>query len=602
MRKLLLFSGWKLHWKFLFIFIFLVILPMFSFSLYIYFQANQAVQLQAIHNMKSHLDKIDQNLSTVAQDIEDISSYMIYSDDIRDFLHTPNIPENRTRLNVLEKRINGFATFHLTSKVYLNSISLKGNDGNQVDFGTPLGKNNEETWNQNARKLEGKVYWSGVYKIQDSWGREYKVLSLSRVINDINNFTLPLGSVTIRLDADKLYQFIDIDFRKYGKIFVLNKNGTVLLHPDTKYMGSSYPDPVITNEIQKNHVEPEVIDYVKKGVKYKVITEPVEGTDLVVVGMVNKTSVAEGITPIQDSIRIMTIVLTMLGVLALLGFYHFHIKRIQDLARQTQQVEKGNFSAHIDVKSKDEIGLLGLQFNKMVERLRNLVENEYQMVIRNRESELKLLQSQINPHFLYNTLDMIRWTARLEKALETSKLIELLSKMFRISLNRGEPWISLKDELTYSQSYLELQKRRLGDKLHFTLYYDAEVLDAVVLKQIIQPLIENSLHHGFENRRAIGEIYIRCYRENRHLVIDVIDNGKGFPRDDFNYFIQNGYALQNIQDRLKLAFGENGSISVMQKDSPGAWLRIKHPYMDRMDGGEVSKREGDPHETKGVNR
>ncbi|MCM3766088.1 sensor histidine kinase [Neobacillus niacini] len=599
---LFVFSEWKLHWKFLFIFIILIILPMLCFSLYIYSQANKAVQLQAVHNMKSHLEKIDQNISAVAFDIEDISSYMIYSKDIRDFLNTPNIPENRTRLNELENHFKGFATFHLTSKMYLNSISLESNDGNQIDIGIPLGKNNEETWNRNAIQLRGKIYWSGVYRIQDYWGREYKVLSLYRVINDINDFTTPLGTVTIRLDADKLYQLIDIDFRKYGEIFVLNQNGTVLLHPDSNYMGSSYPDPMIKTEVQKNHVQPEIFDYSKNGVEYKVITEPVEGTDFVVVGMVNESTVAEGIIPIQDSIRIMTIVLTMLGVIALLGFYHFHIKRIQDLAKQTQQVENGNFLARVDVKSKDEIGLLGLQFNKMVERVRNLIENEYQMVIRNRESELKLLQSQINPHFLYNTLDMIRWTARFEKAIETSKLIELLSKMFRISLNQGKPWVSLRDELTYSQSYLELQKRRLGGKLHCIVYYDYEVLEAVVLKQIIQPLIENSITHGFEIRRSNCEIYIRCYRENQHLVIDVMDNGKGFPTNDFSSFIQKGYALQNIQERLNLAFGDNGSITIKEKDSPGAWLRIVHPYIESTVEGEVSKKEGDPHKTKVVNR
>jgi two-component system sensor histidine kinase YesM len=202
------------------------------------------------------------------------------------------------------------------------------------------------------------------------------------------------------------------------------------------------------------------------------------------------------------------------------------------------------------------------------------------MEISNRESELKLLQSQINPHFLYNTLDMIRWTARLEHAMETSKLIEQLSKMFRISLNRGNHWISLKDELTYSQIYLELQKGRLGNHLTFTFYCDHEVLNAKVLKQIIQPLIENSIHHGFENFRTSRHIYIRCFREASQVIIDVIDNGKGFQSQDFQAYIRNGYALSNIQDRLYLAFRDEAQISIIPKDSPGAWVRVMIPYQE----------------------
>jgi two-component system sensor histidine kinase YesM len=597
MMRLLFFSGWKLQWKFLFIFLVLVLVPMLAFSLFIYSQANQAVQLQAINNTKGHLDKIEQNVSSVLQDIEDISSYMIYSEDIRSFFKIPDTAQNRTRLNDLEQRINGFATFHLTSKFYLNSISLVGNNKNRIDIGMPLSEKNEKVWKEKAIELEGKIIWSDAYTIKDYWDREDKVISLYRVINDINNVSLPLGMVVIRLDANRLYQLIETDFRNLEEMFVINRNGTVVMHPDDKFIGQQYPNDLILKAVNQNLEQQATLNIKEDNVNYNVVTQPVEGTDLVIMGIVNKASVAEGINGIQESIRLMMIVLTLFGFLAMIGFYHFNIKRIQNLMKQTQQVEKGDFSANVSVQSKDEIGLLGLRFNRMVERLRDLIENKYKMEIRNRESELKLLQSQINPHFLYNTLDMIRWTARLEQAMETSKLIEQLSKMFRISLNRGNPWISLKDELIYSQSYLELQKRRLGKKLEYSLFCDHDALEAIVLKQTIQPLIENSIHHGFENMRSLRKIYIRCFREGNELLIDVIDNGKGFSNENLRSSIQGGYALQNIQDRLKIAFGEKADILVKQKDSPGAWVRIILPYNENEDVIEGAKSEGEQNES-----
>ncbi|WP_431803114.1 sensor histidine kinase [Halobacillus andaensis] len=594
MKRLLSFTHWKLQWKFLFIFFVLIILPMLAFSLFIYSQANRAVQIQEINNTRGHLEKIDQNIASITQDIEDISSYMIHSEDIRNFLKIGNAPENRTRLKELEKQINGFATFHLTSKFYLHSISLNSFTDNYMDIGVPIVRDQrtEESWEAKAKELKGKSYWSNNYEIEDSWGRVSNVISLFRVINDINDVTRPLGLVAIRLDAERLYQLINTDFRNLEDMFIVNQNGTVLLPNDHLGPDNTYADSTIIDAIKKNPTEPLTLNYERNDMKFNVVTEPVEGTDLVIVGVVSEASVAEGISPMQRSIRVMMIVLTTFGILALFGFYYFNIRRIKDLATQTSHVEHGDFSANVEVKSKDEIGVLGLSFNNMVKRLKHMIENEYQMEIQNRESELKLLQSQINPHFLYNTLDMIRWTARMEKAFETSMLIEQLSKMFRISLNKGRPWIDLKDELTYTKSYLELQKRRLGNKLIFTVYCDHEALHSLVLKQTIQPLIENSLHHGFENKRILRKIYVRCFKEGDSLVIDVIDNGKGFADGTFSQAFNKGYALQNIKDRLMMMFGEKASITLKEKDTPGAWIRIIQPCIKDVSQIEVAKSEG----------
>ncbi|CAM4125451.1 sensor histidine kinase [Lederbergia lenta] len=578
MKNMLFFSRWNLQWKFLFLFLLLVLLPMLAFSIFIYNQANKAVQVQAVNNVKSHLEKMNQNLLTALQDIEDISAYMIYSEDIRSFLQSSNPVDS----NLYSKRINGFAVFHLTSKPYLNSISLQNFSGSQMDIGTNLGENDESKWRNKAEMLKGKIFWSDAYSIKDQWGRENKVITLYRVINDLNDFTSALGMVAIRLDAEKLYRKMEPDFQNIEEIYVLNRNGDVILHSNPKLIGHPYPKDSIATAIQKGKGSSVSLDFKENKVNYTAVAGPIEGTNMVVLGIVNKENVAQGISSIQESILIMMVVLTTLGLLALLGFYQFNIKRIKILANQTKQVEKGDFTAKVSVKSGDEIGLLGLRFNKMVERLKHLVENEYQMEIRNRESELKLLQSQINPHFLYNTLDMIRWTARLESAGETSKLIEQLSKMFRISLNRGKPWITLKDELTYNQIYLEFQKRRLGDKLKFTIYCDYRVLESFVLKQMIQPLIENSLQHGFENKRIVRHIYIRSYLEHDMLIIDVIDNGEGFNTNHFNDAIKTGFALQNIHSRLQTAFGKSANITIKQINSPGAWIRITHPYTESL--------------------
>lgn len=594
MKRLLFFSDWKLQWKFLFIFFIFIILPMLTFSLFIYSQANQAVQLQAINNTKGHLEKINQNISAVLKDIENISSFMIYSKDVQSYLKTPNHSEYWLDLKELEEQINGFAVFHFTSKFYLHSISLVSSN-NQIHIGINPSdhENSEALWKQKAFERMGKVFWTDVYTIKDSWNREAKVISLFRVINDINNVSHPIGMAVIRLDVKKLYEYIETDFGDLEKMMVVDRNGIIVMHSNPIYIGHPFPDSKITKLFQQDANQQTTLSYKEKNIAYNVVTMPVDDTDLITVGFVNEISVARGLMGIKQSIRCMMMVLTFLGVIAMLGLYHFNIKRIQDLIKQTQQVEKGDLTARVLVKSKDEIGILGIRFNKMVRRLKSLIENEYQMEIRTKESELKMLQSQINPHFLYNTLDMIRWTARLENAPETSKLIELLSKMFRTSLNRGKIWITLKDELSYCQNYLELQKRRLGDKLKYSLFCQYDVFDAIVLKQTIQPLIENSIHHGFENMKSLKKIYIRCFRENDFLIIDVMDNGKGFTKEQFATAVQNGFALKNMQDRLRIAFGKDAGISIEEGQTPGAWVRITFPFRNKEDECKLQKSAGD---------
>jgi len=593
MKRILFFKNWKLNWKFLFIFVVLIMLPMLAFSFFIYSKANHAVQQQAIDNAKSHLEKTEKNLTATLQDIEDISSYMIYSEDFRSFLNTNNIIENNTTLNNLEDRITGYSVFHLNSKPYLNSISLEGMKNNQIHIGPPLLKDDELKWKEKAIKLRGMFLWSGAYTITDYWNRKHKVISLIRVINDINNVTKPIGMVTIRLDTSKLYDVIETDSRGTKRLFVIDENNNVVLHYNNELVGKRFPDQSFISAVEAMSENEETINYKKSDEKFTVVTQPLNGTNLSLVTVVDNESVAEGIKGIQESIRLMMIILTFLGILAMFGFYHFNIKRILFLTKQTQRVERGDFTAKVPEGSIDEIGLLEIRFNQMVERIRYLIDSKYKMEIRTRESELKLLQSQINPHFLYNTLDMIRWTARLEKAMETSKLIEQLSKMFRISLNRGSHWISLKDELTYNQTYLELQKRRVGNNLSFTFFCDHEVLNAIVLKQMIQPLIENSIHHGFENFRKSRHIYVRCFKESDYLKIDVIDNGRGFPSENFQQHIRDGFALNNIQDRLFLAFGDNAQISVIPKDFSGAWVRVTIPYYQQ--GLNIEGKVGEIH-------
>lgn len=610
MKRLRSFSDWPIQRKFLFIFILFVLVPTLAFSLFIYSRANEAVQTQAINNTRAHLEKVNQTISAALKDIESMSTFLIYSDDVRAYLKMPDRPEYLADLRKREEQLNGYAVFHLTSKMYLHSLSLAGRH-HQMHIGVHPSEfeQREAPWRQKAVERRGKGLWTDAYAVKDAWNREARVISLFRVINDINQVSRPIGVAVIRLDVRKLYEYIKTDFGDAGQMMVVDRSGTIVMHADPALIGRPFPDSRLTGLLPDDARHQVTLNYRENGIEYHVVAVPVEGTDLITVGFVNETSVARGITGIRQSIPWMMAVMILLGVVAMIGVYHVIIKRIADLIKRTHQVERGDFTAQVPVTSNDEIGLLGTRFNHMVRRLKSLIENEYQMELRNRESELKMLQSQINPHFLYNTLDMIRWTARLEKAPETSRLIELLSRMFRTSLSRGQIWIPLKDELDYCRSYLELQKRRLGGQLVYSLHCEYDVADEPILKLTIQPLIENSIHHGFAGMKSLKRIRVRCFREQDRLFIDVMDNGKGFTKEQFDAALRQGFALRNIQERLRIAYGDAARLSV-EEGRPsgdghpsGAWVRLSFPLRCRKGADPNHTSAGDiRHETERADR
>jgi two-component system sensor histidine kinase YesM len=470
------------------------------------------------------------------------------------------------------------------SKNYINSITLEGENGSKLYFGEPV-RGNEEQWIQLAKSQQGKIVWSDSYPIESGWSGKKYVVTLFRVINDINDMTRPIGLVRIRINVQDLYESLaKAIHREGGTAFVIDRNGSVVLHDNPEFLGKTYPDSFLVKKILKCSGKGSFRHFYQKK-WYLVVTREISGSGWYLVSMMDEGKVVKDLMAVYLSTWIMFFISVLLGILALIGFYYSIVLPIVDLTKKTRREEKGDISVQVNVRSEDEIGKLAIRFNRMVATIQRLIDLKYKVQLKQRESELKALQNQINPHFLYNTLDMIRWTARLEKAMETSRLIETLSRMFRISLNRGKLWIPLREELSYVESYLQLQQKRLGDGLRFEIKIDEELQDAIVLKQILQPVVENCIVHGFRGIERPGKIEIACYRENGDLHIDVSDNGSGVDVAAMNAYLQgdesqqDGYALKNVNDRLKLLFGSSYGLRFVDREGEGACAKFILPLI-----------------------
>ena len=260
---------------------------------------------------------------------------------------------------------------------------------------------------------------------------------------------------------------------------------------------------------------------------------------------------------------------------------------ITDLVEVTDRVARGDLNARSNNDSKDEVGVLSGSMNQMIDKINELLSQITKEQIRIREAELELLQSQINPHFLYNTLDTIIWLAEGGNERQVVDMVKSLSAFFRTSLSRGRDIISIKEELVHARSYLEIQQFRYQDILEYEINVDSKYNDYTIPKITIQPLVENALYHGIKNKRGGGRINIGAKDAGDDFVLTVEDNGIGMTPERLAEVLggMSGsepadsaiYGLYNVNERIKLKFGEKYGLTLDSVYGEGSTCNILLP-------------------------
>ena len=226
----------------------------------------------------------------------------------------------------------------------------------------------------------------------------------------------------------------------------------------------------------------------------------------------------------------------------------------------------------METDREDELGRLTESFNRMTEEYR---QNLVRSVARQRElneTQLRMMQAQLNPHFLYNTLDIIVWMRENEQKAEAVKVVTALARFFRISLSKGKSIITVRDELEHVRNYLMIQQMRFKNKFTYTIESDDEVLELASLKLMLQPLVENAIYHGMEYMDGDGEIFVRAWQEEKELYLEVRDNGLGMTEEQVESLFTDtahvaskrgsGIGVRNVNERIKLYFGAEYGLSI----------------------------------------
>lgn len=270
------------------------------------------------------------------------------------------------------------------------------------------------------------------------------------------------------------------------------------------------------------------------------------------------------------------------------------LRPIKVLYDATQNVSEGNLNARANVHSNDEIEILANGFNSMAANMQSLVQKIKEDEQKMRRLDLRLLQEQINPHFLYNTLDTIVWLIECNKSEEAVNMVVTLSNFFRLVLSKGKEIISLREEEQHIRSYLEIQEVRYRDILEYDIQIDRELYDYQILKLSLQPLVENALYHGIKYKRAKGYIHISGEKTGETLRLTVSDDGVGMDEKDLEQLrgeierpcreTEKGFGLANVNERIRMYFGADYGMKVDSRKGEGTVVEITIPAIKVNEG------------------
>lgn len=285
-------------------------------------------------------------------------------------------------------------------------------------------------------------------------------------------------------------------------------------------------------------------------------------------------------------------------ILAVIIYVSYHIplsitRPIRKLSEVTDQVAKGNLDVRSEVKGGVEVSMLSDSLNTMIDKINELLDQVTKEQVRLRKAEFEVLQSQINPHFLYNTLDAITWLAESGEQKKVVSMVGSLSEFFRTALNGGRDIITIEEELQHVRSYLEIEQVRYQDILRYEISVPEELNKYLIPKITIQPLVENALYHGIKNKRGPGMILIKAKKEKDFFIIQIEDNGIGIEEERLEQVragirdkVLTGkdiYGLYNVNERIRLNFGEKYGIFIESVHGEKTVVSVILPYAQTLD-------------------
>ncbi|WP_343250359.1 sensor histidine kinase [Diplocloster hominis] len=569
--------------------LFFLILPLISVAVIINILVSATLADRICRQQSAALKQCEFGLEELLKDMEYLSLVLLSNNNVQTIVDD-DAEIVRTKFDLS----NDIQTL-LETRDYIQSICISKEDDIVFQFKDIVAKENS-SYRDAVESLDGRVYWTPAYELTDRilGNGPVRVISLMREIRSLYNWK-PLAIERLSIAEETLCSYYDdLYIDDGGKLFVINEDGCVISSPDKQLIGRDMSGQAYMAQIRSG--EEEFFKTTIDQKRYWVFQLEIPSTGWHVIQIL-PNSMIRGQMGVINLYMAFSILICILFAIT---FYFLQKKTVVQpiikLSDEMKQVRTGNFKLHLEVRNGDEIGDLGESFVEMVEKIDELINQIYKTELAEKEARLKTLESQIDPHFLFNTLDTIRWIVLRNGDREAAKLVSALADIFRQVLNEGREMTTIGDEISQVQKYMMIQSYRFGDRIRMETEVDQTVLDCRTIKLILQPLVENAIKHGLECKLGTGTIRLKVQKASDTICISVEDDGIGADEavisekmmeqeDTFTVF-----ALKNIDRRVKLKFGLEYGLRFSSKKGVGTKVDVLIPLIRGEYGSEAVDR------------
>ena len=583
----------SITYKLLIIFYFFLALLSMSF----YYYNNRIAAANLLENVGNAnlylLEQINSNVLFLRREIEDMTTQLMIQPQVQAYIQPYDSATSETQKMYIDSSLKNAVNL-ITSKDYVSSLSVCGFQNNSVPFIRSIDSrfslpDYEELFHteffQAAKAAKGKPVW--LENSDETYlfaaNNKYNRIFMIRMIREYNTYE-NLGLIVVGISEPALRREytrgIDMD---EGGIAIFNMAGSLISGTGNNNLSQLPHNKLLQYQAEKKGVE--IYESSKNTLLLSHITDEKTGWTYlygVPTALLTKSihNSANYLIPFCFTALLLSLPLVLFASLLI-------IRPIRKLLSAMHSFENGNFDSSISFHYKDEIGQLGNGYNEMVKSLAELIDRVYVLQIKEQEAELNALQSQINPHFLYNTLDSIYWKTLAKGETEIAEMVWTLSNLFRTSLSKGNRYVTVFHQFQFLQQYLRLQQLRYGSKIAYQIDLAENAKTLFIPKLILQPIVENAIYHGLEPKGEQGQVIVSGFLQADKLHFRISDNGVGMDAEVLTALrggtnqstTMGGYALHNVRDRLRIIYRNNFTMTITSNKGMGTTVTLILPAL-----------------------
>lgn len=553
-------------------YLFLALIPMLCVTWYTYFNLRSILLEQSYDNINEEIEKMNQNFSMLLEPCLTTLDILYVDESLCGYLSQDYSRDSYEEMfYYIDKKITGIYLVNPSiSRIRFYSSNSTLPSDNYYFFNENVMSDQERS---HTRQAQGKVVLNGVNSPEGEMH-----LCLERLLN-----VYPQGKtesiLSLEIESNLLNEFVKTQ-NKTDTIFLTDSSGMILAASRPERVGKNIvqwmPDWKPADKIQTEFTD-EGAD------KIGISTESSFETYIVMIS--DKEATLKNMKTVSGQMMFLIFLSAAVEMILILLYSKWLSDRVSKVMYAARKLGDGEFDYVLEDMGKDEIGQIGDAFNVLNVKIQRLIRENYEKKIKLQSEELNLMQEQINPHFLYNALSVISAMALRERGMQTVKSVKYLADFYRISLNKGKQILSIQEEVELLKNYMKIQKLRFGSSIQVEYDIKKELLTLKTIKLLLQPLVENSIHHGRKSDEEVLMIRVRVQLDGERVCFSVEDNGVGIEQDKLEKLrsqlekFEEGYGLKNVHNRVRLTYGEEYGVKIESVFGKGTRVLVYIPII-----------------------